>query len=499
MKKITLIPSFISRKLKVAKRKAVFIFVIVLFIVANIAISFLSVRFDFSFGKSYTLSSSTKKVLSQLKDTVELKLYTSTDLPSRLMPLKTDVVDLLNEYKQTNGGKVVVRILDTKIDKQAEKEAQDANIPSMQFSQAESDKFSVSSAPFGIIITSGTNKNVISQVGDVGGLEYNITSSLIKLSQQVPTKVAVMTQADSESALAQASAYLEEVLGKQFEVVRPETTATTESSLNSEVKTLLVIDSRTGLFSDDQVSKIKNYLDNKGTVLFFLDGVWVKDDLTSGPANHKLFSILSDYGITLQSNLLLSANAQIINFGNAQQSLPFRYPFWLLANTTGTKSSYFTNTTQAMFPWASSLEVGKMDGYETAELLKTSLLSWEQRKDFTLNPQTITEPSKKDLKQFTLVAQSKKNDGGTIIVFPSSRFLLDRYQGNTGDNLEAAFNMINAYASNGLLTGISQRSVNFYPMPDLDASQKDVFKYGVMLTLPILFGIAGALRLMRRK
>jgi len=41
--------------------------------------------------------------------------------------------------------------------------------------------------------------------------------------------------------------------------------------------------------------------------------------------------------------------------------------------------------------------------------------------------------------------------------------------------------------------------VGFYPLPELSDSSKDVFKYGNILLLPVLFGIYGAFRVMRRK
>jgi hypothetical protein len=67
------------------------------------------------------------------------------------------------------------------------------------------------------------------------------------------------------------------------------------------------------------------------------------------------------------------------------------------------------------------------------------------------------------------------------------------------DNLEFALNLIGNLASDGALSGIRHRAVDFYALPNFSESQKDMFKYGTILLLPILFAVYGAWRIIRRK
>jgi len=137
------------------------------------------------------------------------------------------------------------------------------------------------------------------------------------------------------------------------------------------------------------------------------------------------------------------------------------------------------------------------------ELAFTNKQSWEEVESsasaIILDPQAIQQPKNSDLKSFTLVAESRKKQGGAIIIVPSSRFILDKYLSQTSDNLKFILNVVNDYASGGALSGIRQRAVSFYPLPNIPDSQKDIFKYVNILLLPSLFAIIGGWRLVRRR
>ena len=116
-----------------------------------------------------------------------------------------------------------------------------------------------------------------------------------------------------------------------------------------------------------------------------------------------------------------------------------------------------------------------------------------------LNPQNISQPQTEDLKEQIITAQSKKKNGGMVIVIPSSRFVQERYLTRTSDSLELTLNLLNDLASDGALSGIRQRSVAFYPLPNLTEGQKDFFKYLNILLLPCLFVFFGGIRLFRKR
>src|SRR5205807_2133204 len=134
---------------------------------------------------------------------------------------------------------------------------------------------------------------------------------------------------------------------------------------------------------------------------------------------------------------------ELVNFGTSQSSFLTPYPFWVKTNNVDSSSSYFSNVNQITYPWPSSISLIKKVGVEAKSLVKSMPQSWEQTKNFTLNPQNITSPNPKDFHAFTLTAESKKKNEGQIFVVSSSRFPQDQYISQQSNNLDVVLNVLN--------------------------------------------------------
>ena len=84
------------------------------------------------------------------------------------------------------------------------------------------------------------------------------------------------------------------------------------------------------------------------------------------------------------------------------------------------------------------------------------------------------------------------------MVIASSKFIDQQFLSSTSNNIEFVVNVLNDYGSGGALSGIPLRDVSLYPLPQLDNSMKEVFKYGNVIALPAIFILYGAYRLLRR-
>ncbi|OGK18803.1 hypothetical protein A2866_02490 [Candidatus Roizmanbacteria bacterium RIFCSPHIGHO2_01_FULL_39_8] len=477
-------------------KPALFAGAICLFFITNLLISPLSLRIDLSKGKAYTLSESTKRILRNLTGTATINYFVSSDLPTRLLPLKTEVLDLLEEYRKEGRGKVQIKVLDPKKDQNALKAAQESGIPELQLSQLEKDAYSVSTSYFGATISYGTKKEVLPQITDIGNLEYNLIAAVYKMARKDIPKIGFVGTENTFNLQGDNLASLRRVLQQQFEIesVNLATdSGTTEISPN--LQTLLVFDTRSKEYDPYELDLLKGYLQKKGNAVFFVDGVWVTDSLTTEPARHNLFPLLADYGIQIEKNLVLSSAGELVNFGNDQFSFLIPYPFWVKTDNFDKNSSYFSNIPQLMFPWVSSV---KING-RTRDLIRTNAQSWSQAGEFTLNPQTIPQPQENSLKEFIISVQTSQQGKGTIVVIPSSRFVEERFLSNNSGNLEFVLNVVNDLSSGGALSGIRSRSVSFYPSPNLSEKPKDIFKYANILLLPLLFAVYGMVRLFKRR
>jgi len=498
LQKINLIQTLRLDKLT---NKVIYGLVLAVFIILNLLIAQIPLRLDLSEGKAYTLSSSTKKIISKMDDIVNIKFFNSSTLPPRLLPLKTEVTDLLSEYKKDSNGKIIVSVIDPKKDEATQAEVQELGIPELPFQQMEKDKYAVSSVYFGLLISYGDKKEVIPQATDMGSLEYSITSAIYKITRKEQEKIGLVGYDIGQDPQTNPLINLSKVLSQQFliEPIIISSDSAGSSEIAKDIKTLIVFDTGSKKYSDIEINAIKNHLENNGKMLVFVDGEWVDEQLSVTPAEHNLFALLDIYGINLQKNLILSTSAELVNFGNETMQFFSPYPFWIKANLFNSKTGYFTNIRQLTFPWSSSFQATKKTGWEVDELIKTNNKSWEQKDNFVLNPQSIPEPKTSDLKEYLIGMEAKNTNNGQIVVIPSSRFVLDRYLSQSSDNLELVLNIVNGLAAGGALSGIRSRAVAFYPLPELSDGSKDIFKYGNIFLLPILFGIYGAFRVMRRK
>lgn len=471
---------------------------IFLVILANLLVSNLTWRYDASYGKAYTLAPSSKKILHDLKDNINITFFVSNDLPTRLAPLKTDVVSLLEEYKRENNH-VKVSYVDPKSNSTAATNAKSFNIPELQFSQLEQDKYAVTTAYFGIGIAKGSSKESIPQVTDIGSLEYNTTSAIYKLTRSTIPRVGVVGQGplydqDPYSAL-------KGILSKQFELQSLSTA--TDSALLSKSKALLILDDNVKTYSRDEVNALEKYIKSGGNAVMFADGLWVNPQVSFEQAvttaQHALFGLARAFGIDIGKDLVLSTSSEIVSFGGQGGTYLAQYPLWVRTPRFNNKSSYFTGVTQLTYPWVASLQAKSTANVEVIPLVETSSQSWTQSGNVTIDPQGITAPKANQLKSYLVTAEAKYKNGGKLLVIPSSRFVQDAFLSQGSDNIGFMLNVLNDYASSGALTGIRTRTVNLYPLPDLNNTQKDMFKYFNILLLPVLFGLYGIWRLLKRR
>jgi len=486
-------------KLEAIETKAIYLLAFVVFIITNLIVSSLPLRIDFSSGGAYSLSSSTKKILKNLDDVLNIKFFVSSDIPTRLLPLRNDVLDFLNEYKKESK-KINIKVLDPKKDEKALNEAKELGLPELQFSQLEKDKYAVTNVYFGLAINYADKKEILPQVTDLESLEYNITSIIYKLTNKELAKIAILGKKEVFNPQDDDLATFKKIARQQFILDFIDvSTSSAQKEIPLVYKTVLVFDDSKKEYDEQEIEALKKYLKEKGNVIFFVDGVWLEDNLVALEAKHNLFSLLEDYGLSLQKDFVLSTSSELVNFGNQMVQFLTAYPFWVKTNNFNPKISYFSNIGQLTYPWVSSINLKKKEDLKLQELVKSTKKSWQQKNNFVLDPQRIPEPNITDLKEFIITASATKKNEGKIVLIPCSRFILERYQNRTADNLEFTLNLLNDLASGGALSGIRQRAISFYPLPEISEQQKDLFKYLNIFLLPSLLAIIGGIKLIKRK
>ena len=484
-------------KLEKVEKWVIVVLSFLVFVLANYVVSFFSFKIDLSFGKAYSLSSSTKKIIKNLDDVLNIKFFVSSDLPVRLLPLKNEILDFLKEYQKEGKGKIIVKVLDPKKDESAKNQAQEAGLPTLQFSELQQNKYQVSSIYFGLVLSYGTKKEILPQVTNLEDLEYNLTSQIFKMTKKEVEKIAILGKEEKFNPQEDDLLSFKNAAKQQFVLDFIDVSSNSAAKeIDKIYKAVIVFDNNQKEYDSQEIGAIKNYLQKGGKGLFFVDGVWVKDNLQVVPAKHNLFSVFADFGIEVKKNLLLSSSSELVNFGNQLFQFITPYPFWIKTSVFSQNQPFFSNIQQLLFPWVSEIEI--KDKNKALPLVFTSKKSWEQKENFILDPQSIPEPNPKDLKQFITSSYAKSKNQGEIVVVPSSRFIKEPYLSRTNDNLEFVLNLLNNLVAKGALSGIRQRVVLFYPLPELSENQKDLFKYLNIFLLPSIFGLLGVFRLTKR-
>ena len=478
------------------------VFFFLFFVATFVIFSLFPVRLDFSKGAAYTLSPATKKTIQKNTKKIDINLYVSSDIPTQAIPLRTDVVELLQEYRR--GGKNInVTVIDPKKDSKIIENLKQLGIPELQFSQLEQNKYQTSTFYFGMTISTGDKNELIPQINDYQNLEYNITSAIYRLTRTDMPKVALVGEITQQYGQQDPLLSLRKVLSQQYTVstldlttIKPED----EKNFVNDYATLVLLDNGTIKYSSGQIQLLKKFYESGKNILVFAGGSKIDEQtLNVTQADHNLNELTATYGAQINYNLVLSTSAEYVNFGNQTSQFLAPYPLWIRSNLFDTKSGLFANIQFVSFPWASSLTLKKTENAVASPLIMSSNRSWAQTNIFQLNPNAIPQPTLNDLKEYVLGALVKNKWGGEMVVIPSSRFPYEQYMSRGGGNLDFVLNAIDTFSSNGALSGIRSRVVSFYPLPDMPDNQKDIDKYTAILLFPLMWGLYGGIRLFKRK
>ena len=150
-------------------------------------------RIDLTQDKRFTLTSSTKEVLSNLDDLINIKLYFTKKLPPYLVNLKGDITDVLDEFQAYAGGNISVTFIDPTDNPAMQQELRFMGIPQIQLNIIEKDQAQLTNIYLGMAIFYADKKEVIPFISNTSNLEYDLTSKILKLTSTESKTVGIYT------------------------------------------------------------------------------------------------------------------------------------------------------------------------------------------------------------------------------------------------------------------------------------------------------------------
>ncbi|MCK5459972.1 GldG family protein [Candidatus Parcubacteria bacterium] len=492
--------------------------IIGILIVINIISYQIFHRFDLTESNDYSISKTTKDMLKNLDDTVEIKVCFSRELPPNFINIRQEVNDILDEYKNYSAGKVKIEDIFAEDDLEIEQKMQELGIPKLQFNIKEKDKFQAIGGYAGLVVYFGDKKEVISVIQTSKNLEYEITAIIKKLTlEKIPT-IAFATGHNEKSPI-DGLANISEVLRKQYSVISADLSQ--GDLVSDEVDTLIILGASSP-FDDRSKYIIDQFLMRGGSLMIAQDGVLVSQGM-AGANLTGLEEILSSYGVKINADLVLDVSNEVVNIPTGFFPIMMNYPFWpkILAENFDQDNPATANLETAFFPWASSLEIlsDRIGDKQVFELAKTTEKSWAIKENFNLDPQQqfIPQGQKQNILavsvfgKFSSFYQDKdrpqkevadgevalaeefifETENGRLVVIGDSEFAQDSFLSSS--NLILFQNIVDSLALDQDLINIRSKGITSRPLQEMSDAERNSMKYfnifGVTI-LVIIFGIA---------
>ncbi|NCC70229.1 hypothetical protein EOM09_01455 [bacterium] len=490
-------------KQKISKRTQNILIAIFLIFINLIAFN-LFLRFDFTKTKQYSVSDSTIEILRNIDGNINIKVFFTKDLPANLVDLYQYTEDILKEYEAYSKGKVNIKFLDPNTDTKIAEEAKNLGIQELQLNDIKKDEFAIKKGYLGIQISYKEKQEVIPVVQNISNLEYDITSRILRLTREESKKIGFISDYGIESDYS----IIKEVLAENYET--SEINLKEIESLNN-IDTLIFPSPKEELKEED-INKLNEYLENGGNLAVFINNYDIGEGLEPVENLNGINKFLEKYNIEIDKNLILDKSNMQIPFGGGFLTYYLPYPFWIEVKETGFESNnpIFENLNTLLFPWSSSVKILNEDN-NARSFIKTTSRAWEQKEDFNLDPNSISEPE--NLERYNLAVFSNiKNEiennpeienqeiiDSNLVVFGSSRIISDSIIQTNPENVVFLENLIDYLTEGESLISIRTKNIISYPINELNNNIKNTIKILNIIIPTLLISLFGIYLSFRKK
>lgn len=486
-------------------------------------------RIDMTGNKLFTLADASKHLMQSLDDKVTVKAYFTEDLPAPYNNHRRMLLDELNEYRAYARGNLQFEFIDPSGDK-GEREAQEQGIAPVQVQVVKEDKFEVKRAYMGMVFLYEDRKEVIPVVQDPATLEFEISSTVKRLTDRTQKKIGFLTGQGTPDMREFARAA--ELLRRQYQLVPVDVSRGTP--VPPDVAALFII-APTTAFSEPVKYQIDQYLMNGGKVAFLLNRIEANLQQQSGrPVDLNLDDMLAQYGMHLHADLVRDmqcANVTIVQqqFGmNIQSQVPF--PYLPLISGFNPENAMVKGLQNVILFFASSIDTtaaaahglraqvlaatSKQSGRQTDVFMFDPLAQWtrDQFTESTIPVAAIVEGSFASLyagrpAPVDTTPGATPLSGAPIAKSPDTRVILvgdgdfarDQYTGGNRDNMTFFANMVDYLVDDAGLITIRSKDASFPPLDQVSDGTRKVMKYGALIVPPLMVLAYGAFRWRMRR
>lgn len=489
-------------------------------------------RLDLTQNHQYAISSSTRKVLKKLDDPVNVEVFMSRELPPQLASLREQVRDKLQELAVASGNKFRVRYTDPGDDEKEKERATGLGVPEFQVQAVQHDQAIVKKIFFGLVMKYHDHNEAIPQLADPAGLEYEVTSRLVRLRQDKKPRIGLFVGPINLNQ-QQGPQYqgLHQILGGSegfYEVV--DIDPSKDKQLPDDLKAVFLM----GAFglSDDLKYSIDQFLMKGGNVFVAFDPMMQTGQQAGGlgdayPSLPTIEDNLEKYGITVNKKLVVDTGSPAqAQFRAGYMVLVQDYPLWPKigpADITD-KVPALSRLESVVLPWCAPLSDVAKTGVNFTPLFFSTDKSFLLSSPFKLDPQqnwkflATTSAEKGPFKLAYLVEgkiptayptgppkppsggvsqfdESKHvavaTGAGKLVVVSSANAFSDNYLQQFRENTLLLANLSDMLAIGDELADIRSTPVTTRPLKTMTDTQRNIVRWSLVLGVPVLVILIG--------
>lgn len=489
-------------------------------------------RIDATKNNLFTLSPASKDLVRGLDDKVTVKVYFTEDLPAPYNSNRREVLDELNEYKAYSRGNLQYEFIDPSGPK-GESDAQQEGIAPVQVQVMNQDKFEVKRAYMGLVFLYEDKKEVLPLIQSTATLEYDISSTLKRLTSKGMKKIGFLT-GSGEPPLSELS-HSQELLKKQYQI--SEVNISHGAPVPPDIAALVVMAPASKIFEPEKF-RIDQYVMRGGKVAFLLNRVDANLQARMGRAlDLGLDDMLDAYGLKINADLVRDIQCANISIMQQQMGFSFQsqvpYPFLPAASNFSKGNTMVKDLQGIIFYFISSIDTVNNAARDLKGeiLIRTSKQSGRSTGPFFIDPMqrytreeigqsfgesgiplaAIVQGQFKSLyagkpAPADTAAGSTPPPANPLTSSPETRvvlvgdgdFVRDQFVGNR-DNLTFFANMIDYLVDDAGLITIRTKEVATPPLEQVSDGTKKFVKYGNLILPPLLVVGYGFFRWRLRK
>jgi len=339
-------------------------------------------RVDLTKNKTFTISDTTKKIISSIPDRVHITYFISDKIKT-ITHVAQEIEDILYEYAAHSKGRINVTAIDPAASGMTSS-MESLGITPQQIEIYEKNEQSFIVVYSGIVIQYMDKIETIPFTITLETVEYDVTYRIRKLIEGIDLSLGILI-GDSGKNIENHYSYLNDILKRTYKIefIKP------GQEIPHSISALAVIGNKD--LTEGDMLYIDEYIMDGGKVLFAIEGVDV--DVRNLAAVVKLdnspaIEMLKKYGITVNNNLVLDKYAKRIPL---RGTFPMLYPQWIGINGQNvSKDNPITSRFSGLdLLWASSINIEEREGITYERLLASTDQAWTLDDHLTAMPQEV--------------------------------------------------------------------------------------------------------------